>query len=164
MEPEGNRRLIGIGEMIVSSQSGDILVAPNLGSCLGIGIYDPKNKQGGLIHCLLPLSKSDPEKARSNPCMYIDTGVSKLLNELIRLGSEKKKLIIRVAGGSAINDTNNVFEIGRKNFTVLRKLLWKNNLLLTDSDVGGDQSRTVSLEITTGNMWVKSKGVITTLK
>ena len=160
----GNKRNVGIGEMIISADSNDVLVAPNLGSCLGVAIYDPKLRIGGMIHCLLPFSKSDPEKAKSKPTLYVDTGVSFMLEELIRHGLNKRTALIKVAGGSAINDVNNVFGIGERNFTVLRKLLWKNNLLLTASDVGGDSCRTVSLYISTGEVWVRKGSVTTELK
>ena len=54
--------LIGIAQMKVSKNPTEILTAPNLGSCLGISVYDRVNKIAGMIHCLLPLSKSDPDK------------------------------------------------------------------------------------------------------
>lgn len=158
LEAQGKAHLIGIGQMMVSSEATAILSAPNLGSCLGIAIYDPIKKQGGLIHCLLPLSKSNPDKAASEPCTFVDTGVVTLLNELVRLGSQKKDLEIIVAGGSNINDSNNVFEIGVKNYTILKKILWKNNLLLKGEDVGSNVSRTVSLHIGSGEVFVKVNG------
>ena len=149
---------IGIAQMKVSDDPSTVLTAPHLGSCLGIAIYDPVKKIGGVIHCLLPMSKSDPEKAKEKPCMYVDTGVVKLLEELIKMGADKKNLVIIVAGGAQINDKNNVFEIGKKNFTVLRKILWKNNLLIKAQDVGASHSRTVSLNIGTGEVLLKANG------
>lgn len=156
----GKAHLIGIGQMMVSSEESTIMSAPNLGSCLGIAIYDRVKRQGGLIHCLLPLSKSNPEKAASEPCTFVDTGVVTLLNELLKLGSQKKDLEIIVAGGSNINDSNNVFEIGVKNYTILKKVLWKNNLLLKSEDVGLNFSRTVTLHIGSGEVFVKANGEI----
>ena len=152
--------LIGIGEMRVSTSEAEVLIAPNLGSCLGIAIYDPVLRHGGMIHCLLPLSKSNPEKAQSEPCTFVDTGVVSLLSEIMKLGSQKKDLLIAVGGGSNINDANNVFEIGVKNYTILKKVLWKNNLLLKAEDVGSNVSRTVSMNIGTGEVLVKSNGDI----
>ena len=149
---------VGIAQMMVSNDPSVTLTAPHLGSCLGIAIYDPIKKIGGLIHCLLPMSKSDPEKAKAKPCMYVDTGVVKLLKELIGRGAKKEDLVIVAVGGAQINDDNNIFEIGKKNFTILRKILWKNNLLIKAQDVGADHSRTVSLNIGTGEVWLKANG------
>jgi chemotaxis protein CheD len=152
----GARHLIGIAQMRTSDDAADVLVAPNLGSCLGVVAYDPKLKRGGMIHCLLPLSSADPEKARSTPTMYVDTGVALLLETLLKQGSQKKDLLIAVGGGSNINDTQNVFEIGKRNYTVLRKILWKNNLLIKGEHCGASYSRTVSLAIGTGTCIVKT--------
>lgn len=146
--------------MKVSTNPDEVLVAPNLGSCVGVSVYDPTKKIGGLIHCLLPMSKSDPEKAAATPCMYVDTGVSKLLQEMISKGCNQKDLIIIAAGGSNINDANNVFEIGKKNHTVLKKLLWKNNLLLKAEHFGDSVSRTVILNIESGKTSVKVNGEV----
>ena len=153
-----NRKLAGIGEMVMGDSPDDVLVASSLGSCLGVAVYDKKLRRGGLIHCFLPSSQSDPAKAKEKPSTYVDTGVSGLLQALLSSGSNRRDLVITAAGGSAINDAKGVFDIGNRNFTVLRKLLWKNNLLLAASDVGGDCSRTVTLYIASGEVWVKKGG------
>ena len=51
-----------------------------------------------------------------------------------------------------------MFKIGERNYTVLRKILWKNNVLLGAEDVGGTTSRTVHLEINTGRTIISSNG------
>lgn len=151
---------VGISEMKISDNPSMVLVAANLGSCMGVAAYDPKRKVGGIIHCLLPSSSSDPSKAKANPCMYVDTGVAHFLEKLIEKGSKKTDLILVAVGGAALGDSSNVFEIGKNNFAILRKLLWKNNLLLKAHDVGGEWPRTISLYVDTGQIWLKAKGEI----
>lgn len=163
MAADPNQHFVGIAQMKVSNKPTDILIAPNLGSCLGIAVYDPEHHSGGLVHCLLPLSKSDPEKAKQNPCMYIDTGFSLLLETLLKNGADKKKLVIAAVGGANINDENNVFEIGKRNHTVLKKLLWKNQLLLKAEHIGDSISRTLSLHVGTGSLTLKVKGELINL-
>ena len=92
---------VGISELKVAKGNGDELITYSLGSCVGLSIYDKKTKVGGLIHCMLPSSSLDKEKAKANPCMFIDTGVFALLKRAIALGAERKKLIAKVAGGAA---------------------------------------------------------------
>ena len=152
------RTHVGIAEVRTSREPTEVLFSSNLGSCVGVAIFDPKIAMAGLIHCLLPMSQSDLEKAQRNPSMYVDTGVVQLLNEFIQGGSNKKDLQIVVAGGSQINDEGGVFEIGKKNYTVLRKVLWKNNLLIKAENVGGSVSRTLSIHVGTGEVWLRING------
>lgn len=131
-----------------------------LGSCLGIAIYDPEACVGGLLHVMLPLSTIDPEKATRNPFMFVDTGVPKLFIECYKAGAKKERLQVKVAGGaSSKTEGEDLFQIGRRNFIILRKLLWRNGVLLSSYDVGGTLSRTMSLEIGTGRVTVKADGI-----
>ncbi len=149
--------------MKVSDRSSDILVTYSLGSCLGITVYDPVAHVGGMIHCMLPLSKIDPEKAQRTPAMFVDTGVPALFQEAYRLGTKKSRMIVKVAGGSEILDNSAAFKIGQRNYAVLRKILWKNNVLITAEDVGGSFPRTMYFEIDTGKVTIRSRGKRTEL-
>ena len=150
--------VIGIAEMAVSNNPDDTLVTYSLGSCLGVAIHDPALKIGGMIHCMLPLSKVDPEKAAERPAMFVDTGLPLLLTELFQLGMTRSRAIIKVAGSASVLDIKDLFRIGERNYTVLRKILWKNNMLIAAEDVGGSISRTIRLEIETGKFVVRSQG------
>lgn len=154
----GQVTYVGISEMSISNDPADRLVAANLGSCLGVAIFDPVERIGGVIHCLLPASNSDPGKAGQNPYMYVDTGVPQMIAELCKHGGVKKRFLIAAAGCGQMNDRNGVFEIGKKNFVMLRKVLWSQNLLLKAEDTGGVASRTLSLDIGTGEAWLRMQG------
>lgn len=150
------KHVIGIADMKVSSASDDTLITYALGSCLGIAIYDPVARVGGLIHIMLPLSSVNLEKAQSNPCMFVDTGVPLLFKSCYKAGAQKERLIVKVAGGASLqNHEDDQFQIGKRNFTMLRKLLWKNNVLLNAFDVGESYSRTMSLNIGNGDVILK---------
>lgn len=149
---------VGISEMKVTDCRGDVLVTYSLGSCVGLALYDPVAGVGGLIHCMLPLSKIDPAKAAANPCMFTDTGVPKLIQAVFDLGAERKNLVAKVAGAASLLDEKGLFRIGERNHTVLRKVLWKNNILIAAEDVGGTQARTVYLHMDTGRTVIRSGG------
>lgn len=157
-------QFVGIGEMKISDGGAEVLTASNLGSCLGLTAYDPVRKRGGMIHCLLPLSKSDPEKAQKNPYLYVDSGVPLLIENLLSHGASKKEIVLMVAGCANINDDNNIFEIGKKNYTIMRKILWKNNLLIRAEHVGESFGRTMSLDIQTGQVTIRANGTTFELK
>ena len=152
--------VVGIADMKLSTNEEDELITYALGSCLGIAIYDPIAKVGGLLHVMLPLSTIDPEKAKENPFMFVDTGVPKLFLESYKLGAKKNRLIVKAAGGACIktDEAHDHFQIGKRNFTMLRKLLWKNGILLKAHDVGGNISRTMSLNIGSGEVIIAVDG------
>jgi chemotaxis protein CheD len=85
-----------------------------------------------------------------------------MLDDFYRNGSRKYDLVIRVAGGSSskVNEDQDFFQIGRRNFVSLRKYLWDEGLLLKSYDVGGYSSRTVTLEVENGKMVIKSHGYL----
>lgn len=151
-------RIVSIAEMYVSNDPDDIIITYSLGSCVGITVYDPVAMVGGMVHCMLPLSQIDPEKAAQKPCMFTDTGISALMQGVFDLGASRQNLIIKVAGASSLLDEKGIFKIGERNYTVLRKVLWKNNLLISAESVKGSVSRTLSLYMKTGKTTVKTGG------
>lgn len=150
--------VVDIADMRISDNPGDTLVTYSLGSCIGVAIYDPALRLGGMIHCMLPLSKVDREKAKTRPYMFVDTGMQVMLGKLYEAGLRKARAVVHVAGGAQVLDSQGVFKIGERNFTVLRKVLWKNGLLMHTQEVGGNRSRTISLELATGRFSIKSGG------
>lgn len=151
---------VGIAEMRFSNSAEDEIVTHALGSCLGIVVYDPVAMVGGMLHVMLPLSTIDPMKARANPSMFVDTGVPKLFMESYKWGAKKERLIVSVAGGAAVgsSERGDFFEIGKRNMIMLRKLLWKNGVILKASDVGGSVSRQMRLMMRDGRVLVRVEG------
>ena len=152
------QHVIGIAEMKVTSAPEDVLVTYSLGSCVGVSLYDPAARIGGMIHCMLPLSKIDAAKAEANPCMFTDIGVTMLLQTMFDAGAERRRLVAKVAGASSLLDDKGLFKIGERNYTVLRKVLWKNNIMVAGEDVGGAVSRTMHLYMDSGRTTIKSGG------
>lgn len=155
------KTVVGVSDWRVSADEHETIITYALGSCLGIAVYDPVVKVGGLVHVMLPLSKADPAKARMKPAMYVDTGLSHLLKHLYDLGARKNNLIISVAGGASMrqNVEDDYFKIGKRNFTTLRKLLWKNGFMITSQDVGGTKSRTMTLRIADGLVTINKQPI-----
>ena len=151
-------KIVGISEMYISRDDGDVIVTYSLGSCVGVSLYDRVAKVGGMVHCMLPLSKIDPQKAGVKPCMFTDTGVTALLQELFNLGATRDNMVVKVAGAASLLDEKGLFKIGERNYTVLRKILWKNNLLIAAEDVQGTASRTLTLYMKDGRTTIKSGG------
>ncbi len=151
-------QVVDIADFKVSRDPQDQLVTYSLGSCIGVAIWDPVVRVGGMLHYMLPESALSPEKARKNPAMFADTGVPALFRAAYELGASKKQIVVKVAGGSQLLDDNGTFNIGKRNYVMLRKIFWKNGILIDNEDVGGSISRTLRLDVGTGRLTLKARG------
>ena len=147
---------IGISDLKVVAEDEGSITTYALGSCLGVTIHDPVAQVGGMVHVQLPVGSLDPEKAKQKPAMFVDTGVTLLFEQAFSLGANKDRLVLKVAGGANLLDDNNRFNIGQRNYQALRKLLWKNGILITAEEVGGDLARTMMLNLGTGQVTLRS--------
>mgnify|MGYP005849848455 CR=1 FL=1 len=152
------KTVVGISDMRVSNNPAEVLITYSLGSCIGLVIWDPEAKVGGLLHYMLPESKLDREKAKIKPFMFADTGIPMLFKEAYKLGAIKNRLIVKVVGGSQVMDSDGIFNIGKRNYMMLRKMFLKNKVIINKEDIGGTVNRTISVEIGTGTTKLKVSG------
>ena len=150
---------VGIADCRLSKSPDDVLVTYALGSCIGVAIYDPVARVGGMLHYMLPESVIDAAKARDNPHMFADTGIPLLFRGSYELGAEKRRLVVCVAGGAQVMDEAGIFNIGKRNALALRKILWKAGVLIHSESLGGSVSRTVRMEMDTGRVWLRTEGL-----
>ncbi|MFH1076864.1 MAG: chemotaxis protein CheD [Pseudomonadota bacterium] len=151
--------IVGIADLKISNDPDVVLVTYSLGSCIGLAIYDPVAKVGGLLHYMLPDSTLNKEKAKDRPFMFCDTGVPILFKSCFQIGAQKSRVIVKAAGGSQLMDPKGFFDIGKRNYASLRKILWRNNVLLEKEDIGGSVNRTMRLNIKTGEVSLKVSGI-----
>jgi chemotaxis protein CheD len=149
--------VVDIADYAVSKDPEAVLITYSLGSCIGVTIWDPVVHVAGMLHYMLPESSLSPEKAKASPAMFCDTGVPRLFRAAYELGAVKKRLVVKVAGGSQLLDENGTFNIGKRNYLALRKIFWKNGVMVDGEDVGGAISRTVRLQVGTGEVTIKTR-------
>ncbi len=152
------RKVVGVADMAVSNNVDEVLVTYSLGSCIAVIIFDPVARVGGMLHYMLPESSLDPEKAKQNPRMFADTGIATLFKQSYQLGARKEHIVVKVVGGAQILDAAGVFNIGKRNYVAMRKIFWRNNVMITAEHVGGVVNRTVRLEMSTGRVLLKVGG------
>lgn len=150
-------QVVDIADLAVTDDKRTTLVTYSLGSCIGVAIWDPEAHVGGMLHYMLPDSSISPAKAKANPPMFADTGIPALFRAAYELGAAKKRIVVKVAGGSQLLDDNGVFNIGKRNYVILRKIFWKNGVLIDSEDVGGSISRTMRLQVDTGRVAIKTR-------
>ncbi len=154
---------VDISDLQVSAAPEDLIITYALGSCIAVMVHDPVRVAAGMIHYMLPLSETSPEKAKTRPAMFADTGIPLLFQTMYRLGCDKKNLVVKVTGGGALYDDKGFFSIGKRNYTILRKMFWKAGVIIAAEDVGGARSRTARLHVGTGRCTVSSQGEETEL-
>lgn len=155
--------VVDIADLAVSKALSATLITHSLGSCIGVSIWDPVVKVGGLLHYMLPESSIAPDKARANPAMFCDSGVPRLFKAAYELGAVKRRMTVKVAGGAQLLDERGTFAIGKRNYLALRKIFWKNGIMIGGEHVGGTISRTMRIEIATGAVTIKMRGEEVTL-
>jgi chemotaxis protein CheD len=149
--------IVGIGEAATSGSTDDEIKTLALGSCVALVFLDPKTRVGGMVHVALPESKIDVEKGKKLPGYFADTGLPHLINLMKAKGSTPHSgYITKLIGGANVMDKEDHFQIGKRNVTALKKLLWELNLPITAEEVGGNISRTVSIEMQNGKVFIYS--------
>jgi len=157
------RTIVHVSDAKVSNDPDDVLTTYSLGSCIAVCLYDPPTHIGGMLHYQLPDSKQDPERAKTKPLMFADTGMKILVDELASMGANKKRMQIKIAGGAAMDTGPKGFDIGKRNHLAIRKILWKNGMFIDAEDVGGNSPRNMYMNMADGAVTVRSSGLEKTL-
>jgi chemotaxis protein CheD len=149
---------ISMGELMVSRDPSDILACIGLGSCIAVCIWDPVIRLGGVAHMLLPSSRHKNENLIS-PAKYIDTGVPHLINRMVKNGSTRNNMIVKITGGARmlnIPGEQNVLDIGQKNIAEIKAAMSREKLNIAAADLGGQSGRTLQLFIDSGRILVRN--------
>lgn len=155
MGDTGRQIVVGVADCRVTDDAAALIVTYALGSCIAVSIHDPVARVGGMLHLMLPESSLDATKAERNPYMFADTGIPLLFRQAYAAGAEKKRLVVRVAGGAQVMDDKGVFNIGKRNCLSVRKVLWRAGVTIAAESVGGTESRTVRLEMSSGRFLMR---------
>ena len=157
-DPKARQLTVGTSAMEVSNDPEAMIITHALGSCIAVLVHDPILKVAGMLHYMLPLSSISPQRAKENPLMFADTGIPILFRKMYEFGSKKQNLVVKAAGGGKLYDDNGTFDIGRRNYTTMRKLFWQNGVLIAAEDVDGARSRTARLWVGSGRILIRSQG------
>jgi chemotaxis protein CheD len=129
-----------------------------IGTCLGIFMFDLKNSRYMLAHTMLPtMENMRPYTSDDMPARFTDQGIHFMLRRLLREGSSKRDIKVRMAGGAQIyNDT---LHIGTRNIEVAHQILKDENIEILAEDVGGNIGRSILEFYKDGTMYIKKNGV-----
>ncbi len=149
---------VGMAELDIIQEPG-ILTTLGLGSCVGIILYDPTIKIGGLAHIMLPSSKQI--KNNSNKAKFADTGIQFLFDKMLGKGCQKSRIIAKITGGSqmfSFQSNNDMMKIGQRNILATKETLNSLNIPIIAEDTGGNYGRTIEFHTTNGKLIIKTIG------
>jgi chemotaxis protein CheD len=149
---------VGMGDIAVARAPGTLTII-GLGSCVGVALYYPKERIGGLAHIMLP----DSTRSRSSTSRekFADTGLPILLDRLKKNGAEPLWMTARLIGGASMfkttspGGTNPMFSIGENNVAACREFLKKERIRLVGEDVLGTSGRTMRFDLATGKITIR---------
>ncbi len=152
--------VIRIGDLGTGAHAGGVrgFVTYGLGSCIGVTVYDPEVRVGGMLHAQLPSSRQATANAASCPDRFVDLAVPRIFRACYSLGASKGRMVVKVAGAAQAMTLSeggeDPFQIGRRNVTQLKKLLWMNGVLIAAQDTGGSTARSLALRLDDGAVFV----------
>ncbi|QWU14155.1 chemotaxis protein CheD [Paenibacillus sophorae] len=153
---------VGMADLNVGSHD-NVIRTTGLGSCVGLTLYDPEKKLGGMAHVMLPSSEIARE-GKLNIAKFADTAIPELLSRLLNLGAIRNRIVAKMAGGSqmfAFAGGNDTMRIGPRNVESCKRILENLNIPLLAEDTGGSYGRTIEIACSTGLLYIRSvqKGI-----
>lgn len=139
------------------SQAPDRLITRALGSCLGITLYEPNKRIGGMAHPMLP----DIEKARikSNPSRFVNSAIKRIVEELEKRGCIRNQLVAKIFGGAhmfGFITSDSILNVGQKNIEMAQTVLKEFEIKIIAQEVGGSFGRTIEMALDSGKVLVRT--------
>jgi chemotaxis protein CheD len=152
----GKTFTIGIAEHKVA-QAPDRVATLGLGSCVGLVLYDPVSKIGGMVHIMLPTAPKDgPVTNRSK---FADTGIVDLMRAVAASGAMRGRLIAKFTGGAHMFNAvcnNDIMNVGERNVQMCKKVLQEHAIRIAAEDTGGTCGRSIELCCESGMLQVRT--------
>lgn len=145
------------GQYHVGRASGAITTV--LGSCVSTCLWDPAERIGGMNHFMLP---GDPAGAGSPWAATARYGVHAmelLINEMIRLGADRRRLVAKVFGGARLLAGFNRLDVGARNCGFVLEFLRVEGIRLLAQDLQDVCPRKVHFFVGSGKVQVKRLAV-----
>lgn len=148
---------VGMADLNAAAD-GALLKTSGLGSCVGLTLFDAQRQAAGMAHIMLPSSEIARE-GLINAAKYADTAVTELLDRVLRLGAERRRLVAKIAGGAqmfAFAGAGDSMRIGPRNVESAKRELDRLGIPLIAEDTGGHYGRTVEIDSRSGVYTIRS--------
>jgi chemotaxis receptor (MCP) glutamine deamidase CheD len=123
-----------------------------LGSCVSACLFDERLNVGGMNHFMLPIAANDSTTCAS----YGVHAMEMLINSLMKLGADRRRLKAKLFGGGAVIRTSDTrFNVGMRNVDFAKKFLADEGIPLVASHTGGTQAMHVRFHTRTNKAIVR---------
>jgi chemotaxis protein CheD len=154
IEDDQNRVIVGVGEIECAVQP-YVLITQALGSCVGVALWDPRVRIGGLAHVMLPTESGSSQVGRRH--RFADIAIPDLVERMVDLGAGRRRMVAKLAGGASMFRGESATDtIGDRNVAAVRDQLERAGVPVTAADTGGSHARTIELSPGTGILLVRS--------
>ena len=145
---------VGISDYKIAEQP-QSLITVGLGSCVGIALYDPKTKIGGLSHIMLPDSTAFRETNKIEK--FADLAIPQMVSE-INKRTNNNPLVAKIAGGASMFEFSKDLphgSIGDRNVLAVEEVLKQLGIPLLANHTGGKMGRTMIIDLTTFTVTIR---------
>lgn len=111
----------------------DLLLVTVLGSCVSVCLYDSVNHLGGMNHFMLP-GDTGAQPLLSSSARYGVHAMDLLINQLLRLGGQRRHFVAKVFGGASVLQNVSV-DVGQRNVAFVLDYLSTEQIPLAGQDL-----------------------------
>lgn len=151
-------KFVTIGEIKVTGCPGKLTIL-GLGSCVGVSLYDPIVKVGGLAHVMLPDSTQFAKV--TVPTKFADLAIPTLIEEVTKAGGKKYRFVSKLVGGAqmfTVRDSSVISDIGCRNITSVKDILFRLGIPIKAEKLGGNRGRTMIFDTDDGSVLIRTIG------
>ncbi len=147
---------VGMADMRAGKAPGTF-TSLGIGSCVGIVLYQPRLKIGGMAHIMLP--DIEMVKNKTNRAKFANTAVPDLVELMEELGADRRFIRAKIMGGAhmfGFSESARIFNIGARNVEKTKEVLRDLRIRLIAEDTGGTYGRSLYFDLDTGEVTVKT--------
>ncbi len=142
--------VVGIADIKIGK--GPAIITTNLGSCIGVCLYDKERQVGGMLHLMLARASDGPTREDIKITKYADTGIPELLRQLkATYGLGKENFVAKIFGGAKILKFVS-HNIGEDNETAVREILKTLGIRVVAAKTGGEKGYKINFDLSTGKV------------
>ena len=113
----------------------DTVIVTVLGSCVAVCLRDPLKGIGGMNHFLLPSDGLSSISSVSESARYGVYAMELLINQMLKLGADKRRLEAKIFGGGNVLKGFTGFNVGERNVEFTMEYLSAEHIPILASDL-----------------------------